>query len=157
MPNKDYIVVGKILNTHGIKGWLIIRSYTHPVENIFEYDLSTNSSDGFQELRIDEYRILPKKVIIKIKSIDTINDTEPYINQEIFVSKQNLPVTDKNEYYLDNGLLLDQYYKDNTGGKQITKNEGILNYFKNNNYNTNFIYGGRLNFDNMFKKKSNFF
>ena len=66
MPNKDYIVVGKILNTHGIKGWLIIRSYTHPVENIFEYDLSTNSSDGFQELRIDEYRILPKKVIIKI-------------------------------------------------------------------------------------------
>ena len=99
MPNKDYIVGGKILNTHGIKGWLIIRSYTHPVENIFEYDLSINSSDGFQELRIDEYRILPKKVIIKIKSIDTINNTEPYINQEIFVSKQDLPVTDKNEYY----------------------------------------------------------
>ena len=99
MPNKDYIVVGKILNTHGIKGWLIIKSYTHPIENIFEYDLSINSSDGFQELEIDEYRILPKKVIIKIKSIETINDTERYINQEIFVSKQDLPVTDKNEYY----------------------------------------------------------
>ena len=39
---------------------------------------------------------------------------------------------EKNDYYLDNGLLLDQYYKDNIGGKQITTNEGILNYFKNN-------------------------
>ena len=67
MPNKDYIVVGKILNTHGIKGWLIIKSYTHPIENIFEYDLSINSSDGFQELEIDEYRILPKKVIIELR------------------------------------------------------------------------------------------
>ena len=39
---------------------------------------------------------------------------------------------EKNDYYLDNGLLLDQYYKDNISGKQITTNEGILNYFKNN-------------------------
>ena len=38
---------------------------------------------------------------------------------------------EKTTYYLDNGLLLDQYYRD-TGSKQTVKNEGILNYFKNN-------------------------
>ena len=38
----------------------------------------------------------------------------------------------KNEYYLDNGLLLDQYYKEDT---QIKKgsNDGILSYFMSKN------------------------
>ena len=39
MSEDDYIVVGKILTTHGIKGWLTIKSYTNPLENIFKYNL----------------------------------------------------------------------------------------------------------------------
>ena len=99
MRKEDYIVVGKILNTHGIKGWLIIKSYTYPIENVFEYNLSINKENVIQRLKISEHRFLPKKIIIKIESTDTINDAEQYVKHDIFVLKKDLPVTDGNEYY----------------------------------------------------------
>ena len=42
-------------------------------------------------------------------------------------------LTDKNEYYLDNGLLLDKYYKEDTQIKISNKDDGILSYFIKNN------------------------
>ncbi|MEC7832885.1 MAG: ribosome maturation factor RimM [Pseudomonadota bacterium] len=99
MTNTDYIVVGEFLSVHGIKGWLTIRSYTHPIDNIFNYSLFIEQSNGFNRVDIEENKILPKKIIIKLKSIETINDAEKYINKKIFVLKENLPTTDKDEFY----------------------------------------------------------
>ena len=33
------------------------------------------------------------------------------------------------EYYLDNGLLLNEYYSNRDDGIDISKNDGILNFF----------------------------
>ena len=40
------------------------------------------------------------------------------------------------DYYLDNGVLLDKYYSDNTGKKVHDNTEGILSYFSKNNVET---------------------
>ena len=37
---------------------------------------------------------------------------------------------EKCEYYLDNGLLLDEYYSNREHEKEYLKSEGILNFFK---------------------------
>ena len=41
------------------------------------------------------------------------------------------------EYYLENGLLLDEYYSNRENEKDISGNEGILNFFKKENDNNN--------------------
>ncbi len=99
MPNTDYIVVGEFLNVHGIKGWLTIKSYTYPINNIFDYDLFIEASNSFNSIKIEQHKILPKKVIIKLTSIETIDEAEEYIHKKIFVLKENLPTTEKNEFY----------------------------------------------------------
>ena len=38
MISDNTIVIGKIISTHGIDGWLAIESYSYPRENINTYN-----------------------------------------------------------------------------------------------------------------------
>tara|TARA_B100000029_G_C17495877_1_gene930842 strand:+ start:74 stop:571 length:498 start_codon:yes stop_codon:yes gene_type:complete len=116
MSNNDYIVVGKILATHGIKGWLSILSYTHPIENIVKYDLYIKNSEQLKSFNISNFKFIKKKLIIKIDSIENINDAESYKNLEIYIKKQSLPETKTNEYY----------WHDLIGKKVFTTNNNFL-------------------------------
>ena len=99
MSKDDYIVVGKILTTHGIKGWLTIKSYTSPLENIFKYNLQINLDKTFKNIKVTDYRFMSKKTVMKIENINTIEDTSQFINHDLVILKDNLPVIDDNEYY----------------------------------------------------------
>lgn len=37
MAGDDLITVGRVLGAHGVKGWVRIRSFTDPEEQLFEY------------------------------------------------------------------------------------------------------------------------
>ena len=41
----------------------------------------------------------------------------------------------KIKYYLDNGLILNEYYKEDVDNRKNTNNQGILSYFSNNSEN----------------------
>ena len=99
MSEDDYIVVGKILTTHGVKGWLTIKSYTSPIENIFKYNLQINLDKTFKTIKVTDYRFMSKKTVMKIENINTIEDTSQFINHDLVILKDNLPVIDDNEYY----------------------------------------------------------
>ena len=99
MSKDDYIVVGKILTTHGIKGWLTIKSYTSPLENIFKYNLQVNLDKTFKNIKVTDYRFMSKKTVMKIENINTIEDTSQFINHDLVILKNDLPVIDDNEYY----------------------------------------------------------
>ena len=99
MSENDYIVVGKILTTHGIKGWLTIKSYTSPLENIFKYNLQVNLDKNFKNIKVTDYRFMSKKTVMKIENINTIEDTSQFINHDLVILKNDLPVIDDNEYY----------------------------------------------------------
>ena len=43
--------------------------------------------------------------------------------------EQNLSEEELNEYYLDNGLLLDKYYRTDNKTNQTNTNKGILSFF----------------------------
>jgi 16S rRNA processing protein RimM len=99
MSEDDYIVVGKILTTHGIKGWLTIKSYTSPIKNIFKYSLKVNLDKTFKNIKVTDYRFMSKKTVMKIENINTIEDTSQFINHDLVILKNDLPMIDDNEYY----------------------------------------------------------
>ena len=99
MSENDYIVVGKILATHGIKGWLTIKSYTNPIKNIFKYNLQINLDKTFKDIKVTDYRFMSKKTVMKIENINTIEDTSQFINHDLVILKNDLPMIDDNEYY----------------------------------------------------------
>jgi hypothetical protein len=65
---------------------------------------------------------------------------------------KNMDASEKTDYYLDNGLLLNEYYSGNTN--KVKSNKGVLGYFKEESkedeINTNIIGNYMMNIDDKF-------
>ena len=99
MSYDNHIIVGKILTTHGIKGWLTIGSYTSNQEDIFKYNLKVIINNKFKQLMVTEHNLMPKKIIMKLEDTDTIESCSEYINLDLYTLIDELPEVDNDEYY----------------------------------------------------------
>ena len=99
MDIHSFIVIGKIINTHGIKGWVSIQSYSYPEENIKNYNTFLCMNDLIKKVEIIDFKIMPKKLIINIKNYETISQSEKIVGQDILISKLEMPKLESNEYY----------------------------------------------------------
>tara|TARA_Y100000768_G_C23516696_1_gene468468 strand:- start:16 stop:525 length:510 start_codon:yes stop_codon:yes gene_type:complete len=99
MLDDDFIVIGKIASTHGVKGWVSIESYSSNLKDIFNYKLFLNKDGNFKIIDISDYKLMPKKIIVKIKSIDSIDMAETLINNQIYTKSDELNDLSEDEYY----------------------------------------------------------
>ena len=102
MSYDNHIIVGKILTTHGIKGWFTIGSYTSNPEDIFKYNLKVVIDNELKQLMVTEYNLMPKKIIMKLEDIDTIESCSKYMNLDLYTLIDELPEVESNEYYWHN-------------------------------------------------------
>tara|TARA_B100000965_G_C19090399_1_gene540314 strand:+ start:87 stop:581 length:495 start_codon:yes stop_codon:yes gene_type:complete len=99
MDTDSLIVIGKIINTHGIKGWVSIQSYSYPKENIRNYKTFLSLNGLVKKIEILDLRTMPKKIIINIKKYESISQAETIVGQDIFIDKCDVPTLENNEYY----------------------------------------------------------
>ena len=99
MQSGKYIIVGKILPTQGINGWVTIQSFTSNPKDIFTYDLKVLVEDIYQDIKVMEYNFMPKKTTMKIEGLNSIEQANKYLTKYIYISKTDLPVINDDEYY----------------------------------------------------------
>ena len=99
MSYDNHIIVGKILTTHGIKGWFTIGSYTSNPEDIFKYNLKVVMNNELKKLMVTEYNLMPKKIIMKVEDVDSIESCNEYMNLDLYTLIDELPKVENNEYY----------------------------------------------------------
>ena len=99
MDTDSLIVIGKIINTHGIKGWVSIQSYSYPKENIKNYKTFLSLNGLVKKIEILDLRTMPKKIIININKYESISQAETIVGQDIFIDKYDIPTLENNEYY----------------------------------------------------------
>lgn len=117
----DYLEVGKIINTHGLRGEVKVTSWTdfpQDFENL-EYVIAKRRS-GEERLGIKNIKYQKNNLIIKFDGIDTIEQAELYKNAVLNVPKDALGELPENVYYIAD--LIDCTVFDADGGKI-----GILN------------------------------
>ncbi len=107
---KDKIIVGKITNTHGLRGDIKIYPYTY--QNNFE-NYKKIMIDGFKET----YKLVGVKyhknmVLAKLKGFNSINDVEKFKNREIYIYRQDLEELDEDEFYIADIIGCDIVDKD---------------------------------------------
>ncbi|MCK4870228.1 MAG: ribosome maturation factor RimM [Gammaproteobacteria bacterium] len=111
------IIVGKFGKTHGVKGWLHVRSHTDPITNIIDYlPWQIKKHGAWEEISITDTKILPNSVIAKIADIDNPEDAKKFTNYEIAIEPEQLPKLEANEYYWSN---LEGLTVINTQGKTL--------------------------------------
>ena len=127
MKSSSPIVIGKIISTHGIKGWVSIDCYAYPPENLKSYKTFLEDNHT-KEIRILDIKIMPKKIIIKIQGFDDIAISENALGKNIYIDNKSIPKLEDNEYY----------WKDLIGLKLLTTKNiylGIVDFIFNSGSN----------------------
>ncbi len=98
--NDDYVVIGKIGSTYGIKGWLKILSYTENVVNILNYGpWYIQENTGWQAIEVQDGKEHGKGVIAKFAGFDVPEKARILSGKPIAVRQSQMPKLAKNEYY----------------------------------------------------------
>ena len=100
---EEYLIIGKIVNTHGIKGELRLLSNFKYKDKVFLENRRIYIGDEKQEEVIVTYRKHKMFDMITLKGYDNINQVLKYINKEVFVKKNDIELTDKE--FLDEDLI----------------------------------------------------
>ena len=138
-----YVYVGKIVNTHALKGEVRIISDFEYKTRVFKKDNILYVGYDKDELKIESYRIHKQFDMVKFYGIDYINDVIKYKGCNVYVLEENLNLSDNEillsdltnyEVYNNDKLIgkIEEYRCDN-GNKLIKVNNKYIPY------NDNFI------------------
>lgn len=112
----DYISVGKIVNTHGIKGELRILSDFELKNQVFIIGKNIYIGDSFIKEEIASYRKHKKFDMITLKNYNNINQVLKYLKKKVYVKREDLNI---DEYLMTDLIGLDVYLKEQKIGKII--------------------------------------
>jgi 16S rRNA processing protein RimM len=96
----EWVTVGHIAAVYGVKGWVKIRSYTEPLENVMHYQpwrLVNNKQTVIVE--IDTFKHHAAGLVAHIVGCDDRDKAKLYTGLEIRVERSLLPKPKKGEFY----------------------------------------------------------
>ncbi|MGI6123455.1 MAG: ribosome maturation factor RimM [Acetivibrionales bacterium] len=114
----DYLAVGKVINTHGIKGEIKVMPITSDISR-FDYLLyvTTNYEGTLKEFRVLKCRIHKGFVLITLKGIETMDDAEKLKGQELLVHRKHAIELEEDEFFICDIIGLDVYEEDKLLGR----------------------------------------
>jgi len=97
---EDVFQIGKIVNTHGLKGDLRVFPTT---DNVQRFDVLRSvhirDKNGVREIGVERVRYQKNLVILKLAGVDDIAQAETLRGGELIVSRADAVPLDDNEYY----------------------------------------------------------
>lgn len=123
----EYIYIGKIVNTHGIKGEIRIISNFDKKEIVFKKGFKIYIGVLKEENVINSYRVHKNYDMITIKGINDINEVLKYKGLKVYVNRNDLNL-DNDDYLLDDLLNMEVILNNKSYGivKDIFDNNGNI-------------------------------
>ncbi len=102
-PSETYLLIGKVIEPHGLKGEVKIFSYAGQPENIQSYKklfLVTLSGKISQAYSMEKSRVKGKSAIVQLTSVNDRNGAEAITGMGVLILKEDLPQPGQDEFYL---------------------------------------------------------
>lgn len=110
---KNYLEIGQIVNTHGLKGFVKVVPYTDDIERFDELKKVIIVYDKKDiEVDIEKVKYFKNMVILKFKGIDHINDAEKYKNCLLKIKREDAKKLDENTYFIADLIGIAVYNED---------------------------------------------
>lgn len=105
--------VGKVTNTHGLRGDMKIYPHTDYPERFGEiqYIYFEGDEKKYDIEKVKYHKSIP---IIKLKGIDSIEEAEKYREKELFIDEQNTRTLEEDEYMVSDLIGLVASLEDGT-------------------------------------------
>jgi len=95
---KTTVVLGHISRAHGIRGEVVIKSYTENPVDIGAYG-PLQESDGIRQFELSHLRLAGKGVIARIAGITNRNAAEALRGVQLCIERNKLPAPEPDEFY----------------------------------------------------------
>ena len=97
----DLLEVGKIINTHGLRGEVKVAAWTD-TPDVFE-DLSTvyiKNKNEYTPLTVGSVKYQKNNLIVKFRELSDINEAEPLKNSVLYAERSELGELEEGVYYI---------------------------------------------------------
>jgi 16S rRNA processing protein RimM len=92
------ILLGRIASAHGIRGEVLVHTFTEAPENIGAYGALSDAS-GARQFKLRVVRVTPKGVVARVAGIDDRNAAEALKGAELYIERARLPAAAEGEFY----------------------------------------------------------
>jgi 16S rRNA processing protein RimM len=92
------VALGYVSAVHGVRGWVKVHSWTRPIEAILQYQpwlLGENT----KPVDLVDGRLQGKGLAVLLPGYDDRDQAASLVGTQIFVRREQLPATAKDEYY----------------------------------------------------------
>lgn len=106
---KQYLEVGKIVSTQGIKGEVRVQPFSDTADFLLDFSYmfikqprenqEEKAEPKFDKLFIEYSRVQKNIVILKLVDINTVEDAQKYRNRMLFINREDIEL-DENCYFI---------------------------------------------------------
>lgn len=94
------VTIGRISGLFGVKGWVKVRSYTDPRENIMDYNpWLLRLGEEWLTFDVEAIQTHGKSIIAKLRQVADRDEAAGLLQSEIAIEREQLPALADNEYY----------------------------------------------------------
>jgi 16S rRNA processing protein RimM len=123
-PLKHGVLLGHIAGAHGVRGEVLVKSYTAAPEDIAAYGPLTDET-GTRAFSIKVLRVIPKGVVVRLDGVADRTAAEALKGMRLYVERDKLPDTGTDEYYHTDLIGLTAVSPE---GKAVGQVVGLHNY-----------------------------
>ena len=111
---EEYLEIGQIVNTNGLKGMLKIKPFTDDITRFEELKyIYIQKGQELIKKRIEEVKYVKNMVLLKLDGIDDINEAEKYKNFYIKINREDSIELPEDSYLIVDMLKCDVYTEEN--------------------------------------------
>lgn len=106
----DFLEIGQIVNSYGIKGFFKVVPFTDDItrfDNLKNIYIEKNKK--LENKEIEEVKYHKNLVLLKIKGIDDINDTEQYKNCYLKIDRKDAVKLPEDTYFINDLIGIDVF------------------------------------------------
>lgn len=102
----ESILIGKIVNTHGIKGEVKIYPYTDDLDNVSKLKEVFFDKELYNKHKIKSSKIIKNMIIFKLENINTVEEATKLKNTDLYIPKEDISDLE-DTYYIEDLIGMD--------------------------------------------------
>lgn len=122
---KQYLEVGKLNNTHGVKGELKLQLWCDSIEYLKQFKVLYLDDKGEKSLQLLSVRPQKDLAIVKFKNIDTIEKAQEIKGKVVYGNRDDATIEEGANYIAD---LIGCYVVDIDTEEEYGQVKDVLNY-----------------------------
>ena len=109
----DFLEIGQIVNSYGIKGFFKVVPFTDDITRFDDLEtIYIEKNKKLEKKIIEEVKYHKNLVLLKIKGIDDINDTEQYKNCILKIERKDAVELPEDTYFITDLIEIEVYDED---------------------------------------------